>query len=110
MGSGWSWVPPPQKAHTPGETGGPASHCTASIMVGTSGSIVESGVSTRGGITQEYLTQGKGKDFGNPFRDITAQERNVEVGVALDDPRLARRIRDQFETLVKRGDMEPHPL
>ncbi len=41
---------------------------------------------------------------------FTAQERNVEVGVALDDPRLARRIRDQFETLVKRGDMEPHPL
>ncbi len=46
-------------------------------VVGTSGSIVESGVSTRGGITQEYLTQGKGKDFGNPFRDMTAQERKV---------------------------------
>lgn len=39
---------------------------------------------------------------------FTAQERNVEVGVALDDRRLARRIRDQFDTLVKRGDMTPH--
>ncbi|MFT4228014.1 S49 family peptidase, partial [Micropruina sp.] len=46
-------------------------------VVGTSGSFIESGVSTTGGITQEYLTQGKGKDFGNPFRDITAQERKV---------------------------------
>ena len=46
-------------------------------VVGTSGSILESGVTTTGGITQEYLTQGKGKDFGNPFRDITAQERKV---------------------------------
>ncbi len=46
-------------------------------VVGTSGSILESGVSTKGGITQEYLTQGKGKDFGNPFRDMTAQERKV---------------------------------
>ncbi|MFT3970907.1 MAG: S49 family peptidase [Micropruina sp.] len=46
-------------------------------VVGTSGSILESGVTTTGGITQEYLTQGKGKDFGNPFRDMTAQERKV---------------------------------
>lgn len=38
----------------------------------------------------------------------TAQERNVEVGVALDDPRLAARIRIQFETLVKRCDMVAH--
>ncbi|MFT3832962.1 MAG: S49 family peptidase [Micropruina sp.] len=44
-------------------------------VVGTSGSIVESGVTTTGGITQEYLTQGTGKDFGNPFRDMTPQER-----------------------------------
>ncbi len=46
-------------------------------VVATSGSILEPGVSTTGGITQEYLTQGKGKDFGNPFRDMTAQERKV---------------------------------
>lgn len=46
-------------------------------VVATSGSILEPGVSTTGGITQEYLTQGKGKDFGNPFRDMTAQERTV---------------------------------
>lgn len=46
-------------------------------VVGTSGSLVESGVSTRGGITQEYLTQGRGKDFGNPYRDMTQEERTV---------------------------------
>lgn len=46
-------------------------------VVGVSGSILEPGVSTTGGITQEYLTQGKGKDFGNPFRDLSAEERKV---------------------------------
>ena len=46
-------------------------------VVATSGSFVEAGVSTTGGITQEYLTQGTGKDFGNPFRAMTTQERKV---------------------------------
>lgn len=46
-------------------------------VVATSGSLLESGVTTTGGITQEYLTQGTGKDFGNPFRDMTEQERKV---------------------------------
>lgn len=41
------------------------------------GTILEPGVVTTGGITQEYLTQGKGKDMGNPFRDMTAEERKV---------------------------------
>ena len=40
----------------------------------------------------------------------TAQEKNVEVGVGLDDPRLAARLRAQFDTLVKRGDMVRHGL
>lgn len=35
----------------------------------------------------------------------TAQERNVEVGVTLDDPLVAQRLRWQFDTLVKRGHM-----
>ncbi|MFT4218346.1 MAG: S49 family peptidase [Micropruina sp.] len=46
-------------------------------VVSTSGTILESGVTTTGGITEEYLTQGTGKDFGDPFRDMTAQERKV---------------------------------
>ena len=46
-------------------------------VVATSGTLLESGVTTRGGITQEYLTQGKGKDFGNPFRDMTEAERTL---------------------------------
>ena len=46
-------------------------------VVATSGSLIESGVTTTGGITQEYLTQGTGKDFGNPYRDMTARERKV---------------------------------
>ena len=37
--------------------------------------LFEQGVETEGGITQEYLTQGKGKDFGNPFREMGAEER-----------------------------------
>lgn len=46
-------------------------------VVATSGSIIESGVTTTGGITEEYLTKGTGKDFGNPFRDMTEQERQM---------------------------------
>ena len=45
-------------------------------VVGISGTLLTPGVTTTGGITQEYLTQGKGKDFGNPFRDMTAEERS----------------------------------
>ena len=46
-------------------------------VVATSGTLFESGVTTTGGITSEYLTQGEGKDFGNPFRPITDEERAV---------------------------------
>lgn len=47
------------------------------------GSMLTSGVATSGGITSEYLTQGKGKDFGNPFRDMTPEERaNFTTGLA----------------------------
>lgn len=40
-------------------------------------SLISQGVVTRGGITEQYLTQGKGKDFGNPFRDMTTEERTI---------------------------------
>ena len=46
-------------------------------VLATSGTLFESGVTTTGGITREYLTQGEGKDFGNPFRPITDEERAV---------------------------------
>lgn len=46
-------------------------------VTGLTGNILESGVITEGGITQEYFTQGRGKDFGNPFREMTAEEREV---------------------------------
>jgi len=44
------------------------------------GSLLEPGVETTGGITQEYLTMGRGKDFGNPYRDMTDEEREVFTG------------------------------
>lgn len=44
------------------------------------GTLFESGVVANGGITQEYLTMGRGKDFGNPFRDMTDEERKVFSG------------------------------
>lgn len=46
-------------------------------VVGTSGTILTEGVTTTGGITQEYLSAGEGKDFGNPFREMTEKERAV---------------------------------
>lgn len=44
-------------------------------VIGTTGNILQSGVTTTGGITEEYLSAGKGKDFGNPYRPITDEER-----------------------------------
>lgn len=51
-----------------------------SDVVGTTGTIVTQGVTTTGGITQEYLTAGEGKDLGNPFRKMTDEERAVLMG------------------------------
>jgi protease-4 len=52
-------------------------------VTGIPGSLLEPGVTTEGGITEEYLTRGRGKDFGNPYRDITEEERAV-LGAGLD--------------------------
>lgn len=46
-------------------------------VTGLTGNILTSGVMTEGGITSEYLTQGTGKDFGNAWREMTDQEREV---------------------------------
>lgn len=43
----------------------------------TDGGLLGGGVTTTGGITSEYITQGKGKDFGNPWRAMTAEERKI---------------------------------
>ena len=75
--TGYATMPPPSGVGVKSsDSTGDHSYSICSV-VATSGSILEPGVSTTGGITQEYLTQGKGKDFGNPFRDMTAQERKV---------------------------------
>jgi protease IV len=41
------------------------------------GGLFGGGVTTSGGIEQFYLTQGRGKDVGNPYRDFTAEERAI---------------------------------
>ncbi|MDO4785230.1 MAG: S49 family peptidase [Propionibacteriaceae bacterium] len=46
-------------------------------VVATGSTLLEPGVTTTGGITQEHLTAGKGKDFGSPYRDMTEEERQV---------------------------------
>jgi len=52
-------------------------------VTGIPGSLLEPGVTTEGGITEEYLTRGRGKDLGNPYRDMTDEERAV-LGGGLD--------------------------
>jgi protease-4 len=52
-------------------------------VTGIPGTLLEPGVTTEGGITQEYLTRGRGKDLGNPYRDMTPEERAV-LGGGLD--------------------------
>jgi len=34
-------------------------------------------VMTTDGITEEYITSGEGKDIGNPYRDLTSEERSI---------------------------------
>ena len=52
-------------------------------VTGIPGSLLAPGVETEGGITSEYLSEGKGKDFGNPYRDMTEEERSVwQAGLA----------------------------
>lgn len=46
-------------------------------VTGTSGTLFESGVTTEGGISYEYLSMGRDKDFGNPYRDMRPEEREV---------------------------------
>ncbi len=52
-------------------------------VTGIPGSLLEPGITTEGGITEEYLSRGRGKDFGNPYRDMTEEERAV-LGAGLD--------------------------
>lgn len=70
-------------------------------VTGTTGTLFTPGVQTSGGIEQEYLTMGKGKDFGNPFRDMSAEERTV-MTAALQN------IYDDFVNWVAEGrDLQP---
>lgn len=46
-------------------------------VTGTTGNLLESGVTTEGGIEYEYFTQGRYKDFGNPYRDMLPEEREA---------------------------------
>ncbi len=46
-------------------------------VTGTTGTLLESGVTTTGGVTYEYLSMGRDKDFGSPYRDMTPEERQV---------------------------------
>ncbi len=48
------------------------------------GGLLGGGVTTENGITFEYLTAGRSKDFGSPYREMTAEERRV-LQEGLDD-------------------------
>lgn len=44
-------------------------------VIATEGGLFGGGVTTTGGITREYITAGRGKDAGNPYRPLTDEER-----------------------------------
>jgi protease-4 len=52
-------------------------------VTGIPGTLLEPGITTEGGVTEEYLSRGRGKDLGNPYRDMTDEERAV-LGGGLD--------------------------
>lgn len=43
--------------------------------VARDGGLLESGITTTDGISVEYITAGRGKDAGNPYRPLTDEER-----------------------------------
>ena len=60
------------------------------------GGILGGGVTTEGGIEFEFLTAGRSKDFGNPYRPMTEEERST-LQEGLDDAY------DEFVTHVAKG-------
>jgi protease-4 len=46
-------------------------------VVAIDGGILGGGVTTKGGISSEYITAGRGKSAGDPFRKLTPEERAV---------------------------------
>lgn len=59
---------------------GPFTHYDG--VTATGSTLLEQGVTTTGGITSDYFTAGTGKDFGNPFRAVTEEERaHYQAGI-----------------------------
>lgn len=46
-------------------------------VIATDGGLLGGGITTTDGITVEYLTAGRSKDVGNPFRPMTEEERAI---------------------------------
>ncbi len=58
---------------------GPLRHYDDVIAI--DGGLLGGGVETRGGIEEFYITAGNGKDIGNPYRELTADERASLQGI-----------------------------
>ena len=51
-------------------------------VIATEGGLFGGGVTTKNGITQDYITAGRSKDVGNPYRKLTTEERtSLQAGV-----------------------------
>ncbi len=50
---------------------------TYTDVVATDGGLLGGGVETRGGISSEFFSAGEGKTLGDPYRPVTAREREV---------------------------------
>jgi protease-4 len=46
-------------------------------VTATDGGILGGGITTKNGISSQYLTAGRDKDLGNPYRQMTLEERTV---------------------------------
>jgi len=53
-------------------------------VVATDGGLFGGGVTTEGGIDFEFLTAGRNKDLGSPYREMTPEERKI-LEESLDD-------------------------
>ena len=54
-------------------------------VVATGSTLLQQGITTTGGISQEYITAGSGKDLNNPYRGLTEQERQRLQAMVDDD-------------------------
>jgi protease IV len=72
-------------------------------VIATEGGLFGGGITTTDGITIEYITAGRSKDVGNPFRPLTDEERHVfQDGIDAEYDAFVRHVAEQRDIAESR--------